>query len=66
MRAKVSSKDCARIRRVIVAFSRVKITSLYRDANSATNVSSDTLRLMGGPVKSLRKVTKDRLPLPIT
>ena len=41
----------------------VKITYLNRDANSATNVFSDILRLTGSPVKSRRKVVgKDQLP----
>ena len=42
--------------------SHVKLTSLKRDANTATNVDSDALRLVGSPVKSRRKVVeKDQL-----
>ena len=41
------------IRRVIVGIlPYVRMTSLYRDASSATNVCLDTLRLMGGPISS--------------
>ena len=63
-RANNSSKESAQIRRVIIGIlPYVKITSLNRDANTATNVGLDTLRLMGGPVKSQRKaVEKDHLP----
>ena len=63
-RAKNSSKESAQIRRVILGIlPYVTITSLNRDANTATNVCLDTLRLMGGPVKSVRKVVeKDHLP----
>ena len=51
-RAAMSSKE-----------SVLKFTSLFRYANSATNVCSDTLRLMGSPVKSRRKVVeKDQFP----
>ena len=40
----------------------VKITSLNLDANIVTIVNSDILRLVGGPVKSQRKVAeKDQL-----
>ena len=39
----------------------VKITKLNRDANSATSVFSDVLRLTDSPAKSQRKVVeKDR------
>ena len=49
-RAKKSSKKSARIRRVTIGIlPHVKITSLYRDAKSATNVCLDTLRLKGSP-----------------
>ena len=52
-RAKLSSKGIVRIRRMILdIISFVKMTQLYRDASSATFVCSDTLRLMGSPVKS--------------
>ena len=59
---KKSSKESAWIRRVIIGIvPYAKITSLYRDARSATNVCSDILRLTGSPVKSRRKVVeKDR------
>ena len=56
-RAKMTSKELVRIRRAIVGtFPYVKITYLNRDANSATSVCSDTLRMMDSPVKSRRKV----------
>ena len=49
-------KDVVRIRHVIVGIlPSVKITNLHRDADSATNDSSDILRRMGSPVKSRRK-----------
>ena len=37
-------------------FPCVSITSLNQDAHVARNVDSDTLRLMGSPAKSRRKV----------
>ena len=47
-RAKKSSKEIVRIRRVIVdILPCVKITNLNRDANSATSVYSDIPRLTG-------------------
>ena len=47
------------IRRLILGIlPYVKIPSLNRDANTATNVCSDVLRLMGGRVKSRRKVVE--------
>ena len=63
-RAQIFSKGLARIRRVSIGIlPYVKITNLYRDANSATNVCSDTLSLMGSPAKSRSKVVgKDQLP----
>ena len=62
-RVNISSQESVRIRRVVFGvLSYVKITSLYRDANSATNVSLDRLRLVGSPIKSQRKVLeKDQL-----
>ena len=57
MRKVTSKKGIARIRRVIVGILPCfKITSLNRDAHSATHVCSDMLRLTGSPVKSGRKV----------
>ena len=64
-RVKKSSKESVRLRRVIIGIlPYVKITSLYRDANSATTVFSDTLRLMGSreaiskkPKTTMRKTT---------
>ena len=56
-RAKKSSKELVQIRRAIIGIlPYVKITNLYRNANSATNVCSDTLMLMARPVESRRKV----------
>ena len=58
-RANISSKESVRIRRVIIGIlPYVKIANLYQDANSATNVCLDTLRLMGSPEKSRRKVVE--------
>ena len=61
---KTSSKESVRIRRVIFGIlPYVKITSVYRDAKSATIVCLDTLRVEGSPVKSRSKVVvKDQLP----
>ena len=61
---KVTSKEIARIRRVILdILPNVKITNLNRDANRATSVDSDILRLSGSQVKSRRKVVrKGQLP----
>ena len=63
-RANSSLKEFVPIRRVIIGIlPYVKIPYLYLDANLATNVCSDTLKLMAGPVKSRRKVVgKDQLP----
>ena len=59
----ISLGESVRIRRVFCGTLRVSITSLNRDANMATNVDSDTLRLMGSPEKSRRElVEKDQLP----
>ena len=60
----MSSEDGVRNRRMIIGILPcVKITSLNRDANMATIVILDTLRLMVSPVKSRRKVVeKDQLP----
>ena len=45
-RAKITLKETVRLRRVIIGIlSYVKITNLNRDANSAKNAYSDTLRL---------------------
>ena len=62
--AKITSKEFLRIRHVILGIlPYVKITNLKRDANLATNVCSDTLRLNGSPIKSRRKVVeKDQWP----
>ena len=50
------SRPGARNRHVINGiFSCAKISSLLPDANSATNVCLDTLRLMGSRIKSRRK-----------
>ena len=55
-RSQNTLKDVVRIRHVIVGIlPSVKITNLHRDADSATNDSSDVLRRMGSPVKSRRK-----------
>ena len=55
-RAKMTSKELVRIRHVNVGILPcVKITNLNRDANSATNVCSDT-EADGSPVKSRSKV----------
>ena len=52
----VTSKEIARIRRVIIGIlPYVKITSLNRDANRATIVDSDILRLSGSPKKKSKK-----------
>ena len=52
-----SSKESARILRVIFGIlPYVLITSLNRNANMATNVDSDTLRLICSPTKRRRKV----------
>ena len=63
-RAQVTPKEIARIRHVIIGIlPYVKITNLNRDAKSATNVCSDTLRLLASPAKCRRKVVaKDLLP----
>ena len=63
-RATDSSEENVRNRRVIFGIlPRVSITSLNRDANMATVVNLGTLRLVGSPVISLRKVVgKDQLP----
>ena len=63
-RATNSSEENVRNQRVILGIlPRVSITSLNRDANMATIVNLDTLRLVGSPVKSRRKVVgKDQLP----
>ena len=42
----------------LLAFSRVKITTLNRNANSATVVCSDTLKLLASPVRSRRTVVE--------
>ena len=55
-RPKVTSKEIARIRRVIIGIlPYVKITKLNRDANSATHVC---LRLTGSSARSRRKVVE--------
>ena len=55
----ISSKESVPTRRVIVGIlPYVNITRLNRDADSATNVCSDTLRLMGSPVKGRRQVAE--------
>ena len=61
-RAKTFSEEIVRNRHVISGIIPcVKITNLYRDANSATDVCSEALR-MASPVKSQRKVVgKDQL-----
>ena len=61
-RAKTVSEEIVRNRHVISGIVPcVKITNLYRDANSATDVCSEALR-MASPVKSQRKVVeKDQL-----
>ena len=60
-RAKVTSKEIARIRRVIIGIlPYVEITNLNRDANRATNVDSDMLRLTGK--KSKKSGAKGQLP----
>ena len=47
---------------IIGTLPRVSITSLNEDANMATNVDSDMLRLRRSPSKSQRKVErKDQL-----
>ena len=57
-------KTVQKNRRVIVGIlPYVKITSLYRDANSAINVCLDTLRLMGGPEKSKKSSGKGSVAL---
>ena len=63
-RAQITLKGVVRIRRVIIGnLPFAKITNLNRDANSATSVSSDMLRLTGSPVNSRRKM-KDNYQLP--
>ena len=60
-RAKVTSKEIARIRRVIIGIlPYVEITNLNRDANRARNVDSDMLRLTGK--KSKKSGAKGQLP----
>ena len=61
---KITSKETAQIRRVPIGiFPCVKTTNLNRDAKSAKNAYSGTLRLTVRPTKSPRKVVeKDRLP----
>ena len=63
-RADISLMKSVRTCHVIVgALPCVSITSLIQDANMAKNADSDTLRLMGSPVKNRRKVVwKDQLP----
>ena len=63
-RASKTSGRIAKLRRVIIGLLPcVKITSLNRDAHSATSVCSETLRSTGSPVQSRRKVVeKDQLP----
>ena len=56
-RANITSMELVRTRHEIIGIlPYVKITHLNRDANLATKVSSDTLRLTSSPVKSRRKV----------
>ena len=64
LRAHISLGESARTRHVVIGTSPcVSITSLNQDANLATNANSDTLRLMGSPVKSRTIVVgKDQLP----
>ena len=58
-RAKTTSVEIARIRRVISGIlPDVKITNLSRDANSAISICWDILRLTGSPVKGRRKVAE--------
>ena len=55
MRAENSLGEIVRIRHLIIGtLPRVSITSLNQDANMATNVDSDTLRLMVSPAKCHR------------
>ena len=57
MRADISSRESARTRHVVIGtLMCVSISSLNQDANMAKNVDSNTLRLMGSPVQSRRKV----------
>ena len=63
-RAEFSLRESARVRHVIFGpFPCVSITRLNQDANMATNVDSDTLRLMPGPAKSRRNVV-EKVQLP--
>ena len=58
---KLLQKELVRIRRVIIGMlPYVKMTNLNRDTNSATNISSDTLTLTDGPIKSRREVVAKR------
>ena len=63
-REKYTSKEIAQIRRVIISIlPRVKITHLNWDANSATTVCSETLRLTGCPMKVEEKWWKGSVAL---
>ena len=56
-RAEISLGESVRIRHVTFGtLPCVSIASLNQDAHMATNVDSDTLRLMGRPARSRRKV----------
>ena len=55
-RAKVTSKEIARIRCVIIGIlPYVKLTHLNRDANSATLAFSDTLKMMDSSIKKVKE-----------
>ena len=57
IRADISLGESVRTRHEIIGtLPCVSITSLNQDVNMATNVDSDTLRLMPSPAKSQRKV----------
>ena len=54
---KANFEQNATIRHVVIGtLPRVSITRLNQDASMATNVMSDTLRLMGSPAQCRRKV----------
>ena len=55
-RARITFNEIEQIRRVIIGIHPyVKITKLDRDANSATSVYSDILRLRGSSVRKVEE-----------
>ena len=57
LRTDISLGECVRTSHVIIGtLPCVSIISLNQDANMAKHAETDTLRLMGSPLRSRRKV----------